>query len=324
MDLVSTVVFLGVQITSAPLAVIAVSLILCRLFYGYLKHGVSVSAGIIINSRWTMDIFGLKKDPASVKLNKTLPYSSIPMMWLLLFPSYLRYLISGKNKGYPSRCPPGFEGLFDMVISRTFLIDAIIRGSIGGVEQFVVLGAGFDTRCFGDLADLGLRFFELDRPETQRHKLRYLRKAGLDISKVKFIGVDFCTENWFIKLQQAGYDRSKKTIFLWEGVTLYLSEDAIRKTMRDISGNSAPGSSVIADFYSSAFVQGRYRKGMGFIVKTLPLIQEEFLFGLDFSSSPHDVLKDFIESMEAELGKYGLLGSRTRKGTFLAVAEIRL
>ena len=196
MNFIALLIFIVVQMLFIPLAIVGFILTAYKQIYVSKKLGVSASAVEVINGRWTMDVFGLRKDTDTVKLNRVLPGSSILGMWMILFPSYLRYKISGKNKGYPSISKPGEEGVLNLVISRTVYFDNIINKSKDKVEQFVIMGAGFDTRCYGDLKNSHLKLFELDQTETQEFKMEYLKKADIDISNVNYIKVDFSTEHW--------------------------------------------------------------------------------------------------------------------------------
>jgi len=196
MNFIALLIFIVVQMLFIPLAIVGFILTAYKQIYVSKKLGVSASAVEVINGRWTMDVFGLRKDTDTVKLNRVLPGSSILGMWMILFPSYLRYKISGKNKGYPSISKPGEEGVLNLVISRTVYFDNIINKSKDKVEQFVIMGAGFDTRCYGDLKNSHLKLLEIDQTETQEFKMEYLKKADIDISNVNYIKVDFSTEHW--------------------------------------------------------------------------------------------------------------------------------
>ena len=171
------------------------------------KLGVSSTAIGVINGRWTMDVFGIRKDTASKRLNRVLPNTSLPGLWLFLFPSYLRYKISGKNKGYPSIANPGEEGISKLVLNRTVYFDNIINKSKDKVEQFVIIGAGFDTRCYGNHKDSNLKYFELDQAKTQKFKIEQiptviLFKYGMPISG--FVGVkpEPAIKEWLGKSQE--------------------------------------------------------------------------------------------------------------------------
>ncbi len=98
----------------------------------------------------------------------------------------------------------------DIVISRTAYFDQIIKKSLSQSEQFVVMGAGFDTRCYGEFNKSNLVLFELDQSKTQKLKIKYLKQAKIDTSNVHFAEVDFSKENWYDKLVNAGYNEKKK------------------------------------------------------------------------------------------------------------------
>jgi methyltransferase (TIGR00027 family) len=322
MDFIALLVFIIVQILFIPIAIVGLILVFYKQTYVSKKLGVSSTAIGVINGRWAMDIFGLRKDSASVRLNRVLPNNSLPGLWMCLLPIYLQYKISGKVRIYPSIPKPGEEGLANIVLSRTIYFDNIINESKDKVEQFVAMGAGFDTRCYGDLENSNLKFFELDQEKTQKLKLKYLKKAGIDTSDVICVEVNFSTEHWYEKLEKAGYDPSKKSIFLWEGVTLYLSETDVRNTLKEIKEHAAPGSIVAADFYAKSFVTGEYTPGMKKSLGILKITDEEFGFGIDFSSDYNEALKSFIESENLKVGDSYFMGNRTKKGTYMVVAKI--
>ncbi len=322
MVFIALLVFIIVQIIFIPLAIVGFILVAYKQMFVSRKLGVSSTAIEVINGRWTMDVFGIRKDTASVRLNRVLPNTSVPGLWMALFPSYLRYKISGRNMGYPSISKPGKEGTSSLVMNRSIYFDKIIDKSKDEVEQFVVMGAGFDTRCYGDLKNSNLKCFELDQAKTQELKIEYLIKAGIDISNVNYVEVDFSTEHWYEKLEKAGYDPGKKSIFLWEGVTLYLSETAIRNTLKEIKEHAASGSILASDLYAKSFVTGEYVPGGKIAMKALKITNEEVGFGIDFSSDYENALNTFLESENTKADDTYFMGSKTKKGTWMVVAEI--
>jgi methyltransferase (TIGR00027 family) len=174
------------------------------------------------------------------------------------------------------------------------------------------------TGCLSGVSN----FFELDQAKTQKLKIEYLKKAGIDTSNVNYVKVDFSTEHWFEKLEKADYDPSKKSIFLWEGVTLYLSEKDVRNTLKEIKVHAASGSIVVADLYAESFVTGEYAPGMKKAMKAQKITDEEFGFGIDFSSDYENALKTFLESENTKVGDTYFMGPKTKKGTYMVVAEI--
>ena len=269
-----------------------------------------------------MHVFGVRKDEVTEKLFRVLPNSSSFGMWLCLFPWYVKCKIAGKMTSYPAMVEAGTETIMNLVTNRTFFFDQIIEKSKNEFEQFVVMGAGFDTRCYGDLKNSNLTFFELDQSKTQQMKIGFLKQAGVDTSNVNFVEVDFQTEHWYEKLENAGYDPKKKTIFLWEGVTLYLGEQDVRNTLKEITQHSTSGSIVVADIYSTGFVTGKMYPGMKTSMKALKITDEAFGFGLDFSQDYQNTLKTFLEEENTKMGETHFMGYKSKKGVYVVVTEI--
>ena len=69
----------------------------------------------------------------------------------------MKYKISGTFFAYPRVSEEGPESIGD-VVARTPYFDRIIQRVAGDVEQFIVLGAGYDTRAYGDLKKQGIQF----------------------------------------------------------------------------------------------------------------------------------------------------------------------
>ena len=322
--LIASLVFIIAQIYLLPLAVIGFVLVFYKQMFVSRRLGVSSTAVEVINGRWTMDIFGLRQDQATVKLNQVLPNTSTTGLWLVLYPLYLRYRISGEHWGYPTLAERGKEGIGHLVFNRTIYFDEIINKLKDQAEQFVVMGAGFDTRCYRLLSDTPLTLFELDQAKTQRLKRKYLEKAGIDASRVRFADVDFATEHWYEALEAVGYDPTKKSIFLWEGVTLYLAEKDVRKTIQETKAHTAPGSTLVCDLYAKKFVEGDYTPGMKSSQKMLKMTNEEFGFGLDFSADYQAVLNTFLASVDTAAGDTCFMGHNTQKSPYMVVTEVKL
>lgn len=71
---------------------------------------------------------------------------------------------------------------------------------------------------------------------------------------VSFVPIDFSREKLIEVLKKAGYDANQNTFFIWEGVTFYLSEEAVRSTLQFVATQSKPGSSVVFDFWRKSAI----------------------------------------------------------------------
>ena len=316
--LIAWVVFVVLQVAFLPLAVLGVLMVSYRQLVVSRRLGSSQTAIEVINGRWTMDWFGMRRDPATVRLLGVLPNSSILGLQLVLLPLWVKRKLSGDYFAYPRLPPPdGAETIADIVVARTLYFDRILERVLPEVEQLVLLGAGHDTRAYGPLVPDGVACFEVDHPRVQALKRSKLAEAGIEASGVTFVPVDFSRDDAFDELAARGYDPGRKTAFLWEGVTLYLGEDDVRRTLRGARERSAPGSVLVADVYAERFV----RLGGKAMRKTLDYTHEGFGFGLDFGKDWERTLRDFLESEGLTLGEACFLGRANPKGPFTVVAE---
>ena len=156
---------------------------------------------------------------------------------------------------------------------------------------------------------------------NQNHKIRSLSVSGIDSKHVVFLDVNFADSHWIESLIESKYSPKKKTIFLWEGVTLYLSEQAIVQTLSALKNNAAKGSVVLTDLYSLRLLNLTKHKALNWSLK---LTNEQTNFGLDFSTSPLDELKRFAKSQALQVGDYQFLGGANKKGPFAVIAELKV
>lgn len=318
------IIFIMLQILFIPIAIIGGILVAYKQLVVSKRLGVSQTAIEIINGRWTMHIFGLRADEGAAKLTPALPNTSTIGLWMALFPLYVYSRIAGETKWYPVIVDEGQEGIANLVPNRTIYFDNIIDKSKISAEQFVILGAGLDTRAYSQLRHSNMKIFELDQANTQQLKIKYLKKAGVDMSHVTFIEVNFADDTWFTALESAGYDPNKKTIFLWEGVTLYLGEQSVRRTLQLIKSQATAGSVIVADMYSTQFVTGDYTSALKASLPILDLTDEQLSFSIDMKANYEANLQTFVNSEELTVGDTYFMGYDTEKGTWMVVVEIKL
>lgn len=128
---------------------------------------------------------------------------------------------------------PGFH---EHLISRTRFIDDLVEKSVAsGTDQYVILGAGYDLRAHRLELPSSLKVFEVDQPEVQARKRSKLPKDLPNASNVTYVGVDFNCQSLTEQLLSAGFDQSKRTIITLEGVSQYISKDAIASTIKELS-----------------------------------------------------------------------------------------
>lgn len=282
------------------------------------RLGLSQTAVEILNGRWSGEWFNLRSDPLSGKLAGGLPNNSIAAMKAILIPFRIAHWVAGKPVIYPTIPDDPDARLANLVLNRSRRFDALIERHSGAVQQFVVLGAGWDVRGY---SDHDLAWFEVDRDNEQSFKRAALQRAGIGTGDIVYVSADFAQKDWDQQLCENGFDPSVKTIFLWEGVTLYLSEDEVRETLDKIRQIAASGSVLLLDFYALGFVEKAQRGAMAW---SLDLTGEALRFGLDLQKEGASVIEAIAEERGFALGECHLLGNATKTGAYAAVAEFRV
>jgi len=146
-------------------------------------------------------------------------------------------------------------GSYEYFVARTAYMDQVVQQALrDDVPQIVMLGAGYDTRPYRFGSEIkGTRIFELDAHPTQQRKRRLLAQAYVPIPpQLVYVTINFEREQLAEVLARAGFDRKAKTLFVWEGVTYYLSPRAVDDTLAFIRNNSPSGSALCFDYMIQA------------------------------------------------------------------------
>ncbi len=150
-------------------------------------------------------------------------------------------------------------GMFGGLVARTRYIDDYLLARLNeGVRQVVILGAGYDSRAYRfEEVCRHVRVFEVDHPATQNVKIEKMDQLlnGLP-DYVTYVSVRFNSENLAEKMQQSGYRKDEKTLFIWEGVTMYLTAEAVDATLAFVADHCACGTSIIFDYFPPSIADG--------------------------------------------------------------------
>jgi methyltransferase (TIGR00027 family) len=137
-----------------------------------------------------------------------------------------------------------------IVARARFVEDLVALQAARGVAQYVILGAGLDTfaQRKPELAAC-MSVFEIDHPETQAWKRQRFIELGFGLPDfLHFVPVDFeAGEAWWECLNAAGFDAGKPAVVASTGVSMYLTNDAIMTTLRQVAA-LAPGSTLVMSF----------------------------------------------------------------------------
>jgi methyltransferase (TIGR00027 family) len=150
-------------------------------------------------------------------------------------------------------------GWSNSIRARVRYFDDVVQNAAAeGFSQLVILGAGYDTRAYriGTLKG-HLRVFESDRPETLERKTVILKTIfGSLPDHVAFIPLDMAQENCWDGLQQGGFLPAAKTLFVLEGLVMYLPRMAVGSLFAGIARHAGAGSALLFDFIPQSLAEG--------------------------------------------------------------------
>ena len=176
-------------------------------------------------------------------------------------------------------------GAYPYTIARTRHIDMVLRQELeNDSRQVVILGAGYDSRAyrFHDAFPTA-HFFEVDFPATSARKVaRVAAVLGGLPAHVSYAPVDLTVDSLDSSLAMVGYDPGQRTLFIWEGVTMYLTASAVDDTLAFVAGQSGTGSSIIFDYVFRSILAGDSTLyGAAEAVRLVRKRGEPFRFGIE-------------------------------------------
>ena len=176
-------------------------------------------------------------------------------------------------------------GVYNYVVARTRYIDAVFRRALA--EQFgqiLILGAGFDTRALRfQQESRDARIFELDVPATQSAKISQYQKRSLAVpANLSFIPIDFDRDSLPAKLSDAGFQRGQRSLFVMEGLLMYLQPESVDATYLTIREYGGEGSWVVFDYvYASVLRREKLYYGESEVMASVARAGEGWHFGIE-------------------------------------------
>jgi methyltransferase (TIGR00027 family) len=165
------------------------------------------------------------------------------------------------------------RGALTFIVCRQRFIDDFLDMCLhNSTMQVVILGAGLDSRAYRhELSDA--KVFEVDHPATQSRKTKRVTKIfGKLPDHITYVPIDFDRET-LDKLLSYGFEKTAKTLFIWEGVTPYITAEAVDATLSWIRSNSAIRSAIVFDYRLA--VEERFDPERGFLSHLLSRLSGE-------------------------------------------------
>ncbi|MDR3645384.1 MAG: SAM-dependent methyltransferase [Clostridia bacterium] len=258
---------------------------------------------------------------------------------------YISYQIIPRGKKILIRLPAArhflvrrlfARGMFEYVVARTKYIDGEFRQALNdGFEQILIFGAGYDSRAIRFQSSAkDIRLFELDTSETQSSKIAWFGHNGIRFpANLTFIPIDFDTQSLADRLDACGFERGRRTLFLLEGLTMYLEPGSIDRAFRTIAEYAGTGSRLVFDYiYAPVLSHPNLYYGGEEAARAVEKVGEKWIFGIaegkleEFLSGYHlEAARSMnADALENEYFKSACAG-RTRRinGTHCIVTAVK-
>ena len=133
-------------------------------------------------------------------------------------------------------------GLMLHFMLRKRWIEDAVRGALArGCRQVVVLGAGFDTLAARLAAQFpAVRFIEIDHPATQA-----VKRGAVQRQNLHFIAADLARTSLRDALAASPYDRNSRSVFVIEGLLMYLTPEEMAALFAAIGEMQPNGGEVM-------------------------------------------------------------------------------
>jgi methyltransferase (TIGR00027 family) len=148
------------------------------------------------------------------------------------------------------------RGSWALIACRKRFIDDKLDEALGDIEAIVDLGAGMDTRGYRLARRSDVPFFEVDLPVNIARKAAAVDRAlGALPPSVRLVPLDFERNDLIATLTAHGYRSDARTFVIWEGVTQYLTQDAVRATLQALRALPS-GSRLAFTYVRGEFIDG--------------------------------------------------------------------
>ena len=204
----------------------------------------------------------------------------------LFLPASLRLLVGATRWGPARRLMiRGSEftgpGLWVNMACRKRFIDDKLKDSLDDIDAVVILGAGLDTRAYRLTRQVRIPFFEVDLPANIAMKAKTVRRVLGELPlSVRLAPLDFEHDDLLTSLAEHGYHTDYRAFFVCEGVTQYLTEDGVRRTLEGLRA-AAPGSRLVFTYVRRDFIDGTNLYGTRTLYRNTRQRHQLWQFGLE-------------------------------------------
>jgi methyltransferase (TIGR00027 family) len=143
-------------------------------------------------------------------------------------------------------------GLAASALCRHRFIDEHLVAALPDVNQVLILGAGYDSRAYRFAAEIGHRpVYEVDLAPLSRRKAAIVaaQPSLFGPTAVRRVEIDFRTQSLATQLVSSDFVVGAPTFVVWEGVSMYLTREAVDATLTASAALCGAGSTLAMDFW---------------------------------------------------------------------------
>lgn len=167
-----------------------------------------------------------------------------------------------------------------IVCRKRYIDDQLLAALTEGIDAVLILGAGFDSRACRLQQTVHIPVWEVDLPANIAAKNKSLQRcSGGPPANVRLAAVDFETDDLADTLRRNGFEPGMRTFIIWEAVTQYLTEWAVRQTLSHLC-DAGPGSHLAMTYVHKEFLDGHVMYGAEAGHNELVVASELWRFGL--------------------------------------------
>lgn len=145
-----------------------------------------------------------------------------------------------------------------IAIRTAYMDQKITQALKQGVRQIVILATGMDTRAYRLSFPEGTRVFELDQKEVLTYKQEKLAKIK-PLCQLQSIATDL-REDWTPRLLQAGFKKAEPTLWLVEGLLMYLEEAQVLALFAKINSLASAKDILLFDILTKTLLEAPHMK----------------------------------------------------------------
>jgi methyltransferase (TIGR00027 family) len=172
-------------------------------------------------------------------------------------------------------------GLWANLACRKRFIADKVGAALDDINTVVILGAGLDTRAYLLNRRVRIPVFEVDLPVNIARKAKTIRRVlGGPPLSVRLVALDFEHDDLLTALAEHGYHTDYRGFFICEGVTQYLTEAGVRRTLEGLRA-TAPGSRLVFTYVRRDFIDGTNLYGTRTLYRNVRRRKQLWHFGLE-------------------------------------------